>query len=405
MIRVNTKSLSRESEGMGKTDKKVTSGYKKTEIGIIPEDWEVKRLGEVFRLKSGETKPDDTRKYGKFPVYGGNGILGYSNKHNFNKTTLIIGRVGEYCGSVLLARKGWVTDNALFITSVFKNLSLDFLYYLLIYENLNKYSSETGQPLLTQSIIYDIPIPIPPLSEQCAIARVLSDFDHLIESLDRLVEKKKLIKRGAMQLLLTGKKRLPGFKGEWVRKKLEEIAEITMGQSPDSKDYNDKGLGWPLIQGNADIKDKRTIKRVFTTQLTKFSKKGDIILTVRAPVGEVALNMFDACIGRGVCSLRARFDSLFLFYILDFSKDKWKMYSEGSTYDSVNSNLIKIFEISLPPTLAEQRAIAQILSDMDAEIEALEKKKQKYEMLKKGAMELLLTGKIRLKDHVNEVLV
>ncbi|MFV9632025.1 MAG: restriction endonuclease subunit S, partial [Methanosarcinales archaeon] len=179
-------------------------------------------------------------------------------------------------------------------------------------------------------------------------ASALNDVDALITALEQLITKKRNIKQGAMQQLLTGKKRLPGFSGEWEVKKLGEIAEITMGQSPQSAFYNTNGNGIPLIQGNADIEDRKTIIRIYTSSITKKCKKGDIIMSVRAPVGEIAKAKFDACLGRGVCAISTKND--YQYHNLIFLEDCWTRISKGSTFDSINSTDVIAMEIKIPPT-------------------------------------------------------
>lgn len=241
-----------------------------------------------------------------------------------------------------------------------------------------------------------LPIPKPPITEQRAIATALSDVDALLDGLDRLIAKKRDLKQAAMQQLLTGKTRLPGFEGEgeWEVKRLGDIADIVMGQSPSSSNYNSRGDGLPLIQGNADIVDRRTIKRIFTTQITKKGREGDVLMSVRAPVGDVSRALFDICLGRGVCALRYPND--FLYHYLIYFEPAWVKNSKGSTFDSVNSADVKSVEIKLPPEPKEQIAIATVLSDMDAEIAALEQRRAKTKNIKQAMMQELLTGKTRL---------
>jgi type I restriction enzyme S subunit len=175
---------------------------------------------------------------------------------------------------------------------------------------------------------------------------------------------------------------------------LGDVAEIVMGQSPISQFYNTKGKGLPLIQGNADIINRKTVKRVFTEQITKRGYTGDILLSVRAPVGHVGRATFDICLGRGVCAIRYPND--YLYYYLIFLEPAWEKFSKGSTFDSVNSADISAVEISLPEDENEQRAIAAVLTDMDAEIAALEARREKVRQVKQGMMQVLLTGKVRL---------
>jgi type I restriction enzyme S subunit len=275
-----------------------------------------------------------------------------------------------------------------------------FLNYVLNAEFSRRHSAKVlsvavGQANINGQKLKTYPIPLPPTrAEQEAIAAALSDADALIESLEQLLAKKRQIKQGAMQELLTGKKRLPGFSGEWEVKRLGSIAEIIMGQSPSSSHYNNKGDGLPLIQGNADIYDRKTIKRVFTTEITKRGYSGDILMSVRAPVGEISRATFDICLGRGVCAIR--YPNEWLYHALIAQEPAWAKLSKGSTFDSVNSTDLKGFVIAVPDDQSEQTAIAAILSDLDAELAALEDKLEKYRKIKQGMMQELLTGRIRL---------
>jgi type I restriction enzyme S subunit len=172
------------------------------------------------------------------------------------------------------------------------------------------------------------------------------------------------------------------------------VAEIVMGQSPSSLNYNTRGDGLPLIQGNADVANRKTIVRVFTSQMTKEGRAGDIIMSVRAPVGAVSRATFDVCLGRGVCAIR--FSNDFLYHLLIFLEPTWSKHSKGSTFDSVDKNDVEAVEIWLPADAEEQAAIAAVLSDMDAELAALEARRDKTRDLKQAMMQELLTGKTRL---------
>lgn len=188
--------------------------FKNTEMGRIPREWEILNLSEVFRLASGKSRPSEisdirTEKM-LYPIYGGNGILGYTNQSMINKETIVIGRVGEYCGSIHKTTKfSWITDNALYATNVLNhNLNLDFLTYWLTFLNLNKFKKESGQPLMTQTIVYSIKFPLPPLSEQKKIAEILSIVDKRSELLRKKKEKLERVKKGLMNDLLSGKSRV-----------------------------------------------------------------------------------------------------------------------------------------------------------------------------------------------------
>jgi type I restriction enzyme S subunit len=253
--------------------------------------------------------------------------------------------------------------------------------------------AKAGMSLIT---VRKIRMPLPPVPEQDAIAAALSDVDGLIASLDRLIAKKRAIKQAAMQQLLTGKTRLPGFKGKWDAKPLRALADITMGQSPSSSFYNLRGDGLPLIQGNADIEDRRSIARVWTTQASKRCIAGDILLTVRAPVGAVGVASESACLGRGVCGLRPLADSSFLLQALVCAEPRWKILEQGSTFTSANRTQVGQFELRVPLDPSEQHAIAVVLDDMDADLRSLEVRAAKAKAIKQGMMQALLTGRVRL---------
>ncbi len=244
--------------------------------------------------------------------------------------------------------------------------------------------------------VRSIDICLPPLPEQHRITAVLETWDKSLEKITRKIELKKNIKKGLMQELLTGKTRLKGFSVEWETVKLGDVCEIKMGQSPPSTSYNKEKIGIPLIQGNADIINRKTVNRIWTSEPTKVSNEKDIILTVRAPVGLVGISQGKVCIGRGVCAIKPqKADSHFVLHFLISFELKWKSLEQGSTFSAVNSSDIKGLELDIPKNKKEQTAIAKILTTADNEITALENKKQILENQKKYLLNTLITGQIR----------
>ena len=153
--------------------------------------------------------------------------------------------------------------------------------------------------------------------------------------------------------------RFNGFEEEWQENKLCDIARIAMGQSPNSENYTNDSNDTLLIQGNADLNNGKVIPRLFTKQVTKTCDKNDIIMTVRAPVGDIAISDYNACIGRGVCSIKS---SKFVYHYLDYlkMKDYWKKISKGSTIDSITSDDIKSLLIKTPNKKEEEKIIKTI---------------------------------------------
>ena len=194
----------------------------------------------------------------------------------------------------------------------------------------------------------------------------------------------------------------PRFDGKWCNKPLNDIAAITMGQSPPSMFYNLRGEGLPLIQGKADIEDRRTIDRVWSTRVSKRCEIGDLLLTVRAPVGSAAVASKNACLGRGVCGLKPFGSSRFLFHALVHAEGHWQVLEQGSTFTAANSEQVRQFQLHIPEDETEQRAIAEVLSDVDGLIGALDALISKKRGIKQATMQQLLTGKTRLPGFRDE---
>ncbi|OJX88847.1 MAG: hypothetical protein BGP01_05800 [Paludibacter sp. 47-17] len=395
--------------------------YLDTEFGKIPSDWVYCTFKDVLNTFSSGATP-----YRAIPEYYKGKIRWISSGElNYNVIYDTIEHISETAvkntnlkmhesGTFLMAITGLeaegtrgrcaivgapsTTNQSCLALNGTKKLGTDYLFWF--YRQWGdylafKYCQGTKQQSYTAAIVKKLPICCPKnTKEQTAIATALSDTDALIAALDKKIAKKQQIKQGTMQQLLTGKKRLPGFSGEWVEKKLGEVGKISMGQSPLSQFYNCERRGLPLIQGNADIEKRQTIIRVYTSQVTKMCDIGDIILSVRAPVGAVAKSTLAACIGRGVCAIKSENDYLF-HYLVSIEND-WGKYSKGSTFDSISSNELYEVVLSIPVSEIEQNAIAQILTDMDNEIARLQKDRDKYKEIKAGMMQVLLTGRMRL---------
>jgi type I restriction enzyme S subunit len=248
-----------------------------------------------------------------------------------------------------------------------------------------------------------IPVNIPPLPEQIKTGNILSTWDKAIEKLEALITTKQKRKKALMQQLLTGKMRFAGFDGTWKETALSHIANVTMGSSPKSVAYNENSVGLPLIQGNADIKNRFSAPRIHTTEITKECKPEDILMSVRAPVGAIAKSIHHACIGRGICSITARngVDQQFLYHWFLAFEPKWASLSQGSTFESVNSADIKSLAIYMPIEEMEQQKIAAVLSAADNEITTHQTQLAALKQQKTGLMQQLLTGKKRVK--VNQV--
>jgi type I restriction enzyme S subunit len=281
---------------------------------------------------------------------------------------------------------------------------IDYLTYF-FKTSRGKYLLELASPggagrnkTLGQNEFASLAIKLPSVGEQQKIAQILSTWDKAIEKLAALIAAKQKRKKAMMQQLLTGKKQFDGFYGTWKETALSHIANVTMGSSPKSEAYNENSAGLPLIQGNADIKNRFSAPRIHTTEVTKECKPEDILMSVRAPVGAIAKSIHHACIGRGICSISARngVDQQFLYHWFLAFEPKWASLSQGSTFESVNSADIKSLAIYMPIEEMEQQKISSVLSAADKEIENHQKQLDALKQQKKGLMQQLLTGKKRV---------
>ena len=291
---------------------------------------------------------------------------------------------------------------------------LKFLTSELAQQWLESRSKKTsGQQNLTIQLCKELPVPVPPRLEQWKIAKILSTWDKAISTTERLIDNSKQQKKALMQQLLTGahtqRKRLlddtgKPFEGEWEEVKLSNVAEVVMGSSPKSSAYNENSEGLPLIQGNADIKNRKSAPRIYTSEVTKKCSIGDILLSVRAPVGTIAKSEHEACIGRGISAISAKKHHVqeYLYQWLLWFEPRWEKYSQGSTFEAVNSNDIKSLHLAIPEH-SEQAKIASVLSNADQEIELLEQQLADLKQEKKALMQQLLTGKRRVKVVDKEV--
>lgn len=179
--------------------------------------------------------------------------------------------------------------------------------------------------------------------------------------------------------------RFKGFTDDWEERKLGEIVQITMGQSPNSENYTENPEDYILVQGNADMKNNRVVPRVWTTQITKQAEKGDLILSVRAPVGDIGKTDYDVVLGRGVAAIKG---NDFIFQQLGKMKESgyWNRFSTGSTFESINSNDIREALITIP-TGEEQKKIGQFFKQLDDTIDLHQRKLDLLKEQKKGFLQ------------------
>jgi len=400
---------------------KIPSGYKQTEIGMIPADWDVKRLGDVVQFNNGKAHERFIDDKGDYIVVNSKFIstAGEVFKNSFeNLSPLSVGDIAMVMSDIpngkALAKCFFVEKNGKYTLNqricAFKSNGADSLY--LFYKlNRNKYfldfDSGVGQTNLKKSEVLGCPVALPTdKKEQTSIAVALSDSDTLIEKLEKLIEKKKNIKKGAMQEMLTGKRRLPMFSDKWEIKKLGEVAEFEHGRDLPKSDMGDEGAYKCIHYGQlfreyqelvGDIKS-----RTNSNTGRFYSKANDVLMPTSdvTPYGLATASCIkenNVILGGGILVIRFNtgYDGLFFSYFVSQNKAMILKLVKGSTVFHLYASDLVNLEVNFPGP-DEQKAIATVLSDMDTEIEKLESQLTKYQNIKQGMMQTLLTGKIRL---------
>ncbi len=414
--------------------------FKQTEIGEIPEDWEVVTFSDIANqnikwsitggpfgsnLKASDYTSDgiqiiQLQNIGDGYFNDGYQIFTSTKKANqllscnIYPSEIILSKMGDpvarACFMPRKAKRYLMASDGIRLVVNEKEFSRKFIHDFInsVYFRERAFKVSTGSTRLRIGLpeLKNLKVIKPKIEEQTAIATVLSDTDELITSLDKLIAKKKAIKQGAMQELLTGKKRLHSFSGEWEEKKIGEIAFIKRGASPRPIDspiwFNEKSIiGWVRI---SDV-TKSVKKLIYTVQKlselgvrhSRFVARGNLIMSICATVGRPIITELDTCIHDGfVVFLEPKIEKEYIYYFLSVIEHEWGKNGQTGSQMNLNTELINSTKIKFPKSSTEQTAIAKVLSDMDSELESLEKKRDKYLMIKQSMMQQLLTGKIRL---------
>jgi len=389
--------------------------YKQTEVGLIPEDWQIKLLGEIVVYKNGAAHENCVVDNGNYVIVNSKfvstegRVVKYSNENRcpVSKDEVLM-VLSDIPNGKAIAKCYYVEENNRYTLNQricsFKSDNVDSKFLFLIL-NRNPYYLQfddgVKQTNLRNEDVLSCPIPLPPtLTEQKYIATALTDLDDLVANLDKLITKKKAIKQGAMQQLLTPTE-------SWETKPLRELARYRRGSFPQpyglAKWYDDIS-GMPFVQV-VDVAKNNKLK-VETKQriseegakMSVFVKKGTIILTIQGSIGRICITQYDAYVDRTLLifeSLLEDFNKYFFMLSVWLKFQIEKENAPGGIIKTITKEALSSFEISYP-NREEQDRISEILSDMEEEIEKLKSKKEKYQIIKQGMMQELLTGKTRL---------
>lgn len=386
----------------------VKPGYKQTEIGVIPDDWCITPLRDIStgKFTYGVNAPaveymlplpnyiriTDISDDGRFMRENRSSVVcEHPEQFTLRENDIVFARTGASTGKTYLYRQ---EDGELVYAGFLVKASIDpsradsrFVFASLHTRNYWNWvattSMRSGQPGINGNEYSSYQIAIPKLTEQTCIAEALENTDMLIRSLEKQIAKKKAIKQGAMQELLTGKKRLPGFSGEWETIPLKKA--LTVGHGMSQHDVECPSGKYPILATGGVI--GRASKYLCDMPSVLIGRKGTINKPqyMDKPFWSID-TLFYTKINEGYCPK-------FLYYV--FCRIDWLSYNEASGVPSLSARTIENIEVKIPQ-YTEQLAMAELLTEIDSEIEALEQKLSKYRQVKHGMMQQLLTGKIRL---------
>ena len=381
--------------------------------------WENTTLESLMRIETGSRNTEDKMDGARYPFFVRSQDVERINNYAYNCEAVLTAGDGVGTGKVFHYINGkFDAHQRVYVMSQFNGIDGKFFYYYFsryFFDEVAKYTAKSSVDSVRRAMIAGMEIPLPPLPEQHRIAAALSDTDALIAALEKFIAKKRAIKQGAMQELLTGKRRLPGFSGEWVEKTLGAFGYCIRGVSynpgSDLFSYANRNTV-VLLRANNILNEKIDFTNVqYVAKNRVFSEQklmpNDIIIAMSSgsviAIGKTGFYTGSSncrCVGAFCAIFRSKFNNYirFLFQSTMY-RTQLSTVLEGSSINNLNSRIIEGLTFSFPQDEEEITAIAEILSDMDAEIDALTAKLNKLRNIKQGMMSELLTGRIRLVEQ------
>ena len=384
--------------------------YKDTPIGKIPVDWELNSLGTIACLEYEASLPEKKRKGGNIPVYGSSGIVGYHSEAMVNGPGIIIGRKGTI-GSANWVKKDFCPiDTSFYISKKQSKQYLKWLFYLLSNLHLERLNITTGVPGLNREEAQSVMVPIPPLCEQKKIAEILTTVDDEIHKTTQIIEKTKELKKGLMQRLLTRgighkkfkKTEIGKIPMEWDVGDISDYGEIITGNTPSTSVPQYYGKEYPFASP-FDLGEKKTI-----IETEKYLSKDGLSAARALPPNSVLVVCIGSTIGKTgiagkIVATNQQINSVvcknsdfnFVYYYLTFISKKIKLLSSTQAVPIINKGEFSKIRTAILP-IHEQKKIGDILSSIDNQREKESNHREQLNLLRKGLMQVLLTGKLRV---------
>ena len=388
------------------------TNFKQTDIGLIPHDWEVKEITDIASISTGGQNTQDAEDGGVYPFYVRSPKVERINSYLYDTEGVVTAGDGVGVGKVFHYVNGkFGLHQRCYLIHRFEGAWAKYFYMyfsLQFYNRVMSMTAKSSVDSVRRDMIAHMLIPVPPIEEQKRIAEVLSHFEEHIDNLAALLEKRRQVKAATMHALLSGATRLPGFTQPWEEMMLGDLCEFRTGYTPSKsvRTFWENGtIPWFRMD---DIRENGRkllrAKQYVTEEAVKgggLFEAGSFILATTATIGEHAWLIADSLANQRFTNLKIRkslkntLSAHFFFYYLYIIDEYCKRNTKIGTFAAVDIYDLKAFKVPTPP-LKEQEAIASVLSNMDRGIEALEQEIKKYRQMKEGAMEELLTGKVRL---------
>lgn len=369
-------------------------------------EWRLCRLSEITDFKNGKSRPKDN---GVFPVYGGNGILDYTNEYNY-ENSIIIGRVGAYCGSVFLSKTPcWVSDNAIAAVPK-KNSDLIYLYYLLKSLKLNVRHIGTSQPLLTQEILNNIECAIPPLATQRRIAAILSSLDDKIELNNKINANLQQQAQALFKSWFVDFEPWGGVMPEgWREGTIAELGSVVGGGTPakaHEEYYTDLGIPWItpkdlsldkstfIGRGQLDISEVG-----FRNSSATLMPRGTVLFSSRAPIGYIAIAKNEVTTNQGFKSIvpNENVGTAYVYFLLKHILPTIESMASGSTFKEVSGSIIKSVPALIPDSDTLLR-FEKICTPLFNQQEILESENRRLVELRDTLLPKLMSGELDVSD-------
>ena len=370
-------------------------------------EWKKYKLGEILTVKYG--KDHKKLEDGPIPVYGSGGLMRFVNSYICDSPSILIPRKGSLNNVMYVEHPFWTVDT-MFWTIIDTTVAVPrFVYYAICKIDFESLNVGSAVPSMTVPIIEDIEIHLPPLDEQKRIVKVLSSLESKIE-VNRQINDN--LEQQAQALYKSWFIDFEPFKdGKFVESgiglipegwkvgTLSDLAEITMGQSPSGKSYNECGEGILFYQGRAEFGDRYPSIRLYTTEPSRIAEQNSVLLSVRAPVGDTNIAYNQCCIGRGLASIKAKhgFNS-FIFYTVSALKDQFDMYNgEGTVFGSINKDSLSSMSVIVPP-ISIIRDYEKIVAPLDLKYKNLFTESTLLTKQRDALLPKLMSGELKINE-------